>query len=144
MLAAAGRPGQVWLWVARQAIAPAGIPSGVGAGHGNAWASPGGGTDKRIWSTSLATFAAVVRQVPCWWRIPGGCSWNPRCGPWSRTAWRSGGRMVEESQGPTPLCDDASVRRLAACRFRGDVQAGRSAGEIGSRVSIVLLSLIWE
>lgn len=31
MLAAAGRPGQVWFWAARQAIAPAGIPSGVGA-----------------------------------------------------------------------------------------------------------------
>jgi hypothetical protein len=31
MLAAAGRPGQVWLWAARQAGAPAGIPSGMGA-----------------------------------------------------------------------------------------------------------------
>ena len=30
MLAAAGRPGHVWFWAARQAIAPAGIPSGVG------------------------------------------------------------------------------------------------------------------
>ncbi|WP_457767938.1 hypothetical protein [Cyanobium sp. ULC084] len=30
MLAAAGRLGQVWFWAARQAIAPAGIPSGVG------------------------------------------------------------------------------------------------------------------
>jgi hypothetical protein len=31
MLAAAGGPGQqVWFWAARQAIAPAGIPSGVG------------------------------------------------------------------------------------------------------------------
>lgn len=30
MVAAAGRPGQVWFWAARQAIAPAGIPSGVG------------------------------------------------------------------------------------------------------------------
>jgi hypothetical protein len=27
MVAAAGRPGQVWLWAARKAIAPAGIPS---------------------------------------------------------------------------------------------------------------------
>lgn len=26
---AAGRPGQVWCWAARQAIAPAGIPSGL-------------------------------------------------------------------------------------------------------------------
>lgn len=25
-----GRPGQVWVWAARQAIAPAGNPSGVG------------------------------------------------------------------------------------------------------------------
>lgn len=30
MLAAAGRPGQVWFWAARQAGAPAEIPSGVG------------------------------------------------------------------------------------------------------------------
>ncbi|SBO43304.1 protein of unknown function [Cyanobium sp. NIES-981] len=30
MLAAAWRPGQVWIWAARQAGAPAGIPSGVG------------------------------------------------------------------------------------------------------------------
>jgi hypothetical protein len=30
MVGAAGRPGQVWLWAARQAIAPAGIPSGLG------------------------------------------------------------------------------------------------------------------
>jgi hypothetical protein len=30
MLAGAGRPVQVWVWAARQAIAPAGIPSGVG------------------------------------------------------------------------------------------------------------------
>ena len=29
MRAAAGRPGQVWFWAARQAVAPAGIPSGV-------------------------------------------------------------------------------------------------------------------
>ena len=29
MLAAAGRPGQVWFWAARQAGAPAEIPSGV-------------------------------------------------------------------------------------------------------------------
>ena len=29
MLAAAGRPGQVWCWAARQAGAPAWIPSGV-------------------------------------------------------------------------------------------------------------------
>ena len=31
MLAADGRPGQVWCWAARQAIATAGNPSGVGA-----------------------------------------------------------------------------------------------------------------
>jgi hypothetical protein len=30
MVAAAGRPGQVWFWAAGQAIAPDGIPSGVG------------------------------------------------------------------------------------------------------------------
>jgi hypothetical protein len=30
MVAAAGRPGQVWFWAARQAIALAGIPCGVG------------------------------------------------------------------------------------------------------------------
>ncbi len=30
MVAAAGRPGQVWLWGWRQAGAPSGIPSGVG------------------------------------------------------------------------------------------------------------------
>jgi len=30
MVAAAGRPGQGWFWAARQAGAPAGIPSGVG------------------------------------------------------------------------------------------------------------------
>ena len=30
MVAAAGRPGQVWFWAARRAIAPAGIPSGMG------------------------------------------------------------------------------------------------------------------
>ena len=30
MLAGAGQPSQVWVWAARQAIAPAGISSGVG------------------------------------------------------------------------------------------------------------------
>jgi len=83
MLAAAGRPDQVWFWAARQAGAPAGIPSGVcvmrlqptrlrvlvcrpsplpsperWAGHGNAWTSSSGGTDKSIRSTPLANRAA--------------------------------------------------------------------------------------
>jgi hypothetical protein len=71
MVTAAGLQGQVWFWAARQAGAPAGIPSGMGvmrlqptwfrgvvcrlsplppqnrwAGHGNAWTSSSGGTDK--------------------------------------------------------------------------------------------------
>ena len=85
MVAGVVLQGQVLLWAARQAIGPAGIPSGVSAsrlqptrlrvcvcrpsplyqqdrwaGHGNAWTSFSGGTDKRIRSTPLATRAAFT------------------------------------------------------------------------------------
>ena len=91
MVAVAGRSDQVGFWAARQAGAPAGIPSGVSAqrlqptrlrvwlcrpsplhlqnqwaGHGNTWASSSGGTDKSIRSNPcpLALPSRPPRRSP--------------------------------------------------------------------------------
>ena len=60
MLAAAGRPGQVWFWAARQEGAPAGIPSGVGV----LWLQP---TRLRVWLCRPSPFLALASAA---WNLP--------------------------------------------------------------------------
>jgi len=56
MVAAAGLQGQVWFWAARQANAPAGIPSGVGVQR----LQPAG---LRVWLCRPSPFHAHVRRA---------------------------------------------------------------------------------
>ena len=67
MVAAAGRPGQGWFWAARQAGAPAEIPSGLGVGVGMMRLQP---TRLRVWLCRLSPYPTP--------RPPGNCSRSAR------------------------------------------------------------------